>query len=149
MMPWSPGLSTMILLCALSFAACVPRPSSPGPATDNAEMRADQMSIAPSEPSPGDLVEVEWSPPDMVRGQCWVLERREDDTWQHRFHLASSLRGTPPWSPREDGPLCTDIGIANPEPDRLTIPDVATPGLYRLCEVGQEVTRCVEVFVRN
>lgn len=145
-------VQSLIFLMALVLGACEPplptSDPSPGPATDNAEMRPDLMTVTPSEPSPGDVVEVHW-PPETLRGQCWVLERWEGETWQHRFHLASTDVGMPAWAPREDGPMCTDIGVGDLEPDRLVIPEVATPGLYRLCDVGQDVTRCVEVTVRD
>lgn len=144
---------TLLIALALLATACLgpaEQPAVPdGPAADNAVMRPDLFAVSPADPVPGDVVEVRWRPADQLRGQCWSLEVLADDGWKHRFDLTSTSAGTPPWSLANDpkGAGCTDVGISDPEADRLLIPGTATPDTYRLCQLGQDITPCVEIAV--
>lgn len=147
---WSLAIVLILMVSACSGPA--EQPAVPDrPAADNAVLRPDLLTVSPAEPAPGDVVEVRWQPADQLRGQCWSLEILADDGWKHRFDLASTSLGTPTWKLANDpeGPGCTDIGIGDPEPDLLRIPEAATPDTYRLCQLGKDVTPCVEIAVAS
>jgi hypothetical protein len=80
-----------------------------------------------------------WFPTQEIRGVAFVLHRWDGAAWSEPlFSLHSDWgggRSTPYWEPG-GSPAARRIAIGGLGPDRVVIPDVADPGVYRLCVAG-------------
>lgn len=107
-----------------------------GPADPKARMAAELMVVDPAQAAPGAVVGMTF-PQETTRGTLFVLEERIGDAWVHRYNLLSDGPGAEwerSWSAAGAEPVAVDdIGVGGPGPDRVPIPETATPGEYRIC----------------
>ena len=109
------------------------------------------MTVAPSDPEPGEQVELTF-PQETERGVAYVLERAFGDRWSTTHFLTSSTDGyggSPgAWAvDAAEGHGWEDIGIAGPGPDLIVIPVDASTGAYRICTANAHENICAEVTV--
>lgn len=120
-------------------------PHDPAAVFDPASIVADREAA-----SPGDVVELTF-PGEMTRGLHFVLEEEVGGTWAHRYGLMSSGedRGAPGgwFVPGDEDIAIPDIGIVGPGPDRVVIPEPATPGAWRICTGNAAENVCVRIEI--
>lgn len=136
---------------ALALASVMTSCASPsGPFDPDAEIRPDLLEVRPDVAAAGEHVELLF-PEETVRGVGYVLERRNGDTWDWKYGLASTGGGggEPTWWSASDSDRypVPDIGVMGPGPDLVTIPDSAEPGDYRLCTSNAGDNFCAQVTV--
>ena len=146
-------VAVMIALAVLASACTGPIAADPaaGPADPLAEMRPDLIVADPPAATAGGVVGLIF-PEETSRGILFVLEQRMGETWVLRYYLTSDGPG-PGWrmnweTAREQVAAVPDIGVGGPGPDRVTIPDVAGPGDYRICtgNAGDEFCTPIEII---
>lgn len=99
--------------------------------------------------APGDIVELTF-PTEMTRGIHFVLEEEAGGTWVYRYGLISSGEGAGPgewFVPGDDDVAIPDIGIVGLGPDRVVIPEPATPGSWRICTGNAVQNVCVPIEI--
>lgn len=144
-------VAVTVALALLASACTEPIAPDPGvgPADPLAEMRPDLIVADPPAAAPGAVVGLLF-PEETSRGILFVLEQRVGETWVHRYSLTSDGPG-PGWSMNWQvaGELAAvpDIGVGGPGPDRVTIPEVAEPGDYRICtgNAGDEFCTPIQI----
>jgi hypothetical protein len=121
-----------------------------GPADAGAEMRPDLIVADPTVASPGGVIALTF-PQETMRGVLFVLEKRADESWSHRYNLSSDGPGAG-WEmswhlPNAENIAFPDIGVSGPGPDRVPIPETAEPGSYRICtgNAGEEFCAPIEI----
>jgi hypothetical protein len=106
-----------------------------------ADMVADRERAAP-----GDFIEIRF-PQEMVRGLLYVLEEETGSSWAYRYALISDANGGQPSWQLPEGVAVDDIGIGGTGPDRLVIPNDASPGSYRICTGNAVDNVCVRLEI--
>lgn len=97
--------------------------------------------------SPGDVVEISF-PEEMTRGILYVLEEATGASWTYRYALISDgAGGRMSWQAADAGIAVEDIGVGGIGPDRVVIPDAATPGDYRICTGNAAENVCVRIQI--
>jgi hypothetical protein len=109
--------------------------------------------VTPDVARPGQVIELRF-PTELPRGVAFFMSRWENDQWSEPLFLLISDQGHmsgigPVWRPRpSDRWGWRTIGIGGHGPDRLKVPDVAEPGLYRICTPNTGNRRyCVQLNV--
>lgn len=115
----------------------------------NAAFRSDIIVADPEVASPGDFVSLKF-PNGLSRGIMYVLEEKVGATWAYRFILLSGLTIAAPPSWHE--PVYSDaeipvLGVEGLGPDRVVIPEDATPGNYRICTGNADENVCVRIEI--
>lgn len=118
-------------------------PTQPPP-----QLRDDLLTVTPSTPTPGSVVEVTFAE-DTMRGIAWNLDQRGGDRWTTRFWLVSDGNGGEPdaVAAGTQGWAVNDVGVGGTGPDRVFIPEAAEPGSWRLCTAnrGEEICASLEI----
>jgi hypothetical protein len=103
--------------------------------------------------SPGQVIELRY-PKGLPRGAPFFMSRWENDQWSEPQFLLISDQGHmsgigPVWFRRPSNRRgWRTIGISGHGPDRLKVPDVAEPGLYRICTANTgNRSYCVQLTV--
>jgi hypothetical protein len=142
------ALGATLLLTA--GCGALSRSAPAGPADPDVMLRPDLMTAEPGEVAPGGIVALSF-PQETTRGILFVLERRVGDGWELQYYLTSDGPGAGwerRWQPAGgDGLAVEDIGVGGPGPDRVLIPDVAEPGLYRICTGNAGADFCAPLEV--
>ncbi len=132
-------------------ASTTDAPGTGSPYDPSADIRPELMTVTPNEVAPGVAIELMF-PAETTRGVAYVLERAAGDTWGATHFLTSSTSGyggrpTAVSVDSAEGYGWDDIGIGGPGPDRLVVPDDATPGAYRICTANALENFCAEITV--
>ena len=142
-----------MLLTVLAIGGCstVLAPSPPGaPHDPDAQMRPDLIVAEPAQVRPGDVLALTF-PEETMRGVHYVLESRARGTWFHMFDLVAAGEGMldpESWSPAgTEGFAIEDIGVVGPGPDRVRIPEVAEPGMWRVCTGNAGQNFCAQIQI--
>ena len=135
-----------LLLLVVGCASVVPvaSPHDAGAVFQPRSMVADRDTAAP-----GDVVALTF-PDEMTRGIHFVLEEEVGGTWVYRYGLISSGEGGAPggwFLPGDEDVAIPDIGIVGPGPDHVVIPEVATPGSWRICTGNAVENVCVRIGI--
>jgi hypothetical protein len=138
-----------VLVAIAQGCAADPAPSPPdGPFDPAAEIRPDLIVAEPQRVAPGEIVALTF-PERTTRGIHFVLERRDDPSWDLVYHLIASADPDEDsfFSPGDEGVAIPDIGITGPGPDRVRIPGDVARGSYRICtaNAGDEFCAAIEV----
>jgi hypothetical protein len=109
-----------------------------------------RMVAEPALVEPGGVVGLSF-PDQMTRGILFVLEGRTANGWLPAFFLTSDGPG-PEWEmtwqpPGGAGLAVEDIGVGGPGPDHVLIPDVAQPGIYRICTANAAEKVCAPIEI--
>jgi hypothetical protein len=101
------------------------------------ESDAPLIVVTPDVARPGEVIELRY-PTELSRGVPFFMSRWENDQWSEPQFLLISDQGHmrvvgPGWHPRGSAWGWRNIGIGGHGPDRLKVPDVTEPGLYRIC----------------
>jgi hypothetical protein len=125
--------------------AAVPTPSStaqPGRA----------MTAEPATTPAGALVTLTF-PDQRLRGVAFRLESAQPTGWQLDYYLIAGRTGSKEpgrysWY-RADDPHRTwvQVGITGPGGEKVRIPDIAAPGMYRLCTEGAAQEACTPLTI--
>lgn len=141
-----PIIAVVVVLVSACTRPPEPQPSHPV-ADPNAEMRPEVMVVEPARARPGEIVSITFTAPK-DRGVLYAIEQETGDGWQ-RLHLmiSDANGGEPSWFETGEEPIVEAVGIAGPGPDRVAIPDVLTPGDYRICtaNAGQNICTPIEI----
>lgn len=96
------------------------------------------MTVAPTSATPGQEVALRF-PSDSERGIAFSLAQWSEGQWDEKYYLTSDW-GTsgdhaPAWWTVEDSENrgWEDVGVSGPGPDRVLVPETASPGDYLLC----------------
>lgn len=144
-----------VLLVGVGLAVLIAGCTGPGtgPHDPGATMRPDLVKVDPVQVRPGQAVQVTF-PEHTERGVAWVLEAETGESWRVEYFLTAAVSGydnasTPNWWSADDteGKGWDDIGVGGPGPDRLVVPDTATPGTYRLCTANSVENLCVGIEI--
>jgi len=133
------------VILVLLFAGCSEDPDEPEPKPvkgQPVDANPHDMVASPANPAPGQVVDLTF-PPKALRGIAFTLTA---DDGSETYLLTAGRE--PSWS-REGVNVVVDIGVSGPGPDRVVIPDVATPGTYQLCTGNASVERCVAIEVED
>lgn len=130
------------------LGGCTAAPSET-PHDANAALRPDIIVADREMASPGDFVSLTF-PNGLSRGIMYVLEEEVGATWAYRFILLAGLTVAAP--PRWYEPVYSPaeipaIGVEGLGPDRVVIPEDATPGQYRICTGNAEENVCVRIEI--
>jgi hypothetical protein len=148
----APAIMALAFLASACMAPVVEDPvaGQAGPADPAAKMRPDLIVADPPAAAPGAVVALHF-PAETSRGVLFVLEQRVGKTWALRYYLTSDGPG-PGWRMTwhvegAQGFGVEDIGVGGSGPDRVTIPEVAEPGDYRICtgNAGDEFCAPIEI----
>lgn len=96
------------------------------------------MRVAPTSATPGQEVALRF-PSDSQRGIAFSLAQWSEGQWEEKYFLTSdwgtSGDATPTWWTVEDSADrgWEQVGVSGPGPDRVLVPESASPGDYRLC----------------
>lgn len=127
-------------------AATRVRPPPPEP---EPSMRPDLLVLEPAAVRPGGIVRMHF-PNETMRGVAFQLDRRTESGWETVFWMTSDGNGgQPDWVPvGTDGYGWPDVGVGGAGPDRVVIPERATPGSYRVCtaNAGDEFCAPLEIL---
>ncbi len=115
----------------------------------NAAFRSDIIVADPQAAAPGDFVSMTF-PNGLSRGIMYVLEEEVGASWAYRYILLSGLTVAAPPSWHE--PIYSDaeipgIGVEGLGPDRVVIPEDATPGAYRICTGNADENVCARIEI--
>jgi hypothetical protein len=136
------GLIAMLLVSGCGTVVPVGTPHDATAVFRPASMVADRETAAA-----GDTVELTF-PDQMTRGILYVLEEHTGSTWTYRYALISDgAGGAPGWQPADAGIAVDDIGVGGVGPDRVVIPDPASPGDYRICTGNAAENLCVPIAI--
>ncbi|WP_183100008.1 hypothetical protein [Nocardioides pelophilus] len=153
------------VLATLALAGCsdgkeseaggpVAEPSSSATAQPTLAPAVDRrMQLARTTYHAGDRVRVRW-PGEQLRGIGYQLDEWTGTGWEVRYYLSAvtsgyNRKGEPTWwSVDEDGYGWVDIGVGGAGPDVVVVPDVASPGTYRLCTANSPRLSCALIDVR-
>lgn len=102
----------------------------------------------------GDEVRVLW-PGEEGRGIAYSLDAWTGTDWTTQFYVTAVTQGHHPaghprwWDASETNYAWVDIGVGGPGPDIAVVPDVAEPGVYRLCTANSVRKSCVLITVED
>lgn len=122
--------------------------SSPtaGPWDDGSVMAPDRMRVEPREAQAGSRVEIHF-PLEDERGIAFVLEQQRGASWELQFLLLAEPYAS--WHPVGEDWSWDDLGVAGPGPDVVPLPEVASPGSYRICTANRGDTNlCSTIDIR-
>ena len=110
------------------------------------------MTVAPASATPGQEVELSF-PSDSQRGIAFSLARWREGRWDKEYYLTSDW-GTPgnhapTWWTVEDSANrgWEQVGISGGGPDRVLVPETASPGDYLLCTANALDEACALLTV--
>jgi hypothetical protein len=110
------------------------------------------MTLAPTSATPGQEVELRF-PSHSQRGIAFSLARWSEDRWDKEYYLTSNW-GTPgdhapTWWTVEDSANrgWEQVGISGGGPDRVLVPETASPGDYLLCTANALDEACALLTV--
>jgi hypothetical protein len=100
---------------------------------------------------PGQVVDLTY-PLGLGRGLPFYMSRWQEDHWSQPEFLLLSDAGYrkaigPSWCTRSERWGWRQLGVLGPGPDRIKVPDVAEPGLYRICTANTQEPHCVQLTV--
>jgi hypothetical protein len=116
------------------------------------------MTITPAKARPGSILTLGF-PDEGVRGLGYSLESAGATGWTLEYYLAASRKGEGEpgrrsWTRINNGNGndgvgfgYPDLGVTGPGGERLRVPDVATPGVYRLCTAPPAQATCVQLTI--
>lgn len=110
------------------------------------------MTVAPASATPGQEVALRF-PSDSQRGIAFSLARWSKDQWDETYYLTSawgtSGNYTPTWWTVDDNEDrgWEQVGVSGPGPDRVLVPETATPGDYLLCTANALEEACALLTV--
>lgn len=117
-------------------------PHDPEAVIDEGLIRAEPHIAAPGEDI--DLV----YPTGMSRGIGFTLERRTTDDWSHQWSLTSDAGAPEPVvRPASEEVSWEAVGITDPGPDGVRLPDDAEPGSYRICTALSPDNVCASIQI--
>jgi len=140
-----------VTLLLLSACSVVPEVAQiVGPADPGAQVQADMIVADPAVVPPGAIVALNF-PQETTRGVLFVLEERVGDSWAHRYDLLSDGPG-PEWQRSwhvagAEAIVVPAIGVGGPGPDRVPIPETASPGDYRICTGNAGDNFCAQIEI--
>jgi hypothetical protein len=110
------------------------------------------MTVAPTSAAPGQEVELSF-PSDNQRGIAFSLSRWSEGRWDKEFYLTSDW-GTPDehaptwWTVAESANRGWEqVAISGGGPDRVIVPESASPGDYLLCTANALDEACALLTV--
>ena len=112
------------------------------------------MTVAPSSASAGHDVALTF-PSDSRRGIAFSLSRWSDGRWDKAYYLTSdwgsSGHHSPTWWTVEgsEDRGWEQVGVSGPGPDRVMVPETATPGDYLLCTANARDEACALLTVTD
>ena len=115
----------------------------------NARIAPNELQLESSLVKPGETLSILF-PEEPIRGVHFVLERRQGDGWDLRYHLVSDWGGErdPVSFPADSEQFAVeDVGIGGPGPDVVLVPEVAEPGQYRICTGNMRENICATVTI--
>jgi hypothetical protein len=99
--------------------------------------------VTPDVAGPGDRVQIA-VPPDVAFAAEWSLERSEDGAWKPLFVLVDAdyarENGAALSRLADEPQVLPDVRQLQDGPVPLVVPDAATPGSYRICQMGDDGT---------
>ena len=110
------------------------------------------IGVVPQRAQPGQVVSLHFSAHNR-RGIAFSLDVFDCDSYVTRYYLIAPFGNgstEPSWWSVEDpegGLAWVDIGVGGPGPEWVTIPDDASPGLYRICTANAVRKVCGEVTI--
>ena len=112
--------------------------------------QATAMIVAPDRARGGEVVSVSF-PDEPDRGILFALDAQIDGEWARMFLLVSDANGGEPrWYRSDDSAAVIEaVGVAGPGPDHVVIPEVASPGTYRLCTANAVTNYCTPFEVTD
>lgn len=111
--------------------ACKQPPSSAHP-PDGAHV---QLILSVNEAKPGEEITMTIGGPQstkIIRGLSSYLECWDGSQWMPRFVLIAGNGSISSAIPFEKHPIVPSIGLDGPGPDKIRLPEVVQPGLYRI-----------------
>jgi hypothetical protein len=140
----------LALLAGLAATGCGSFLGPVAPYDATAVFRPASMVADRETAAPGDVVELTF-PDEMGRGILYVLEQEVGGVWAYRYGLIATGEGGLPseWFVAGDDVAVEDIGVVGPGPDRVRIPETASPGSWRLCTGNAAENVCVRLQLVN
>ena len=112
------------------------------------------MTLAPASATPGQEVALRF-PSDSERGIAFSLAQRREGQWDETYYLTSDW-GTsgdyaPTWWTVEESENrgWQQVLVSGPGPDRVLVPETASPGDYRLCTANAVDGACALLTVSD
>lgn len=140
-----------LLAVALVVSGCA---DGPAPDLDPDLDLEDTMAVAPTSATPGQEVELSF-PSDSQRGIAFSLARWNEGRWDKEYYLTSDWGTpgdhTPTWWAAEDSANrgWEQVGISGGGPDRVLVPETASPGDYLLCTANALDEACALLTVND
>jgi hypothetical protein len=109
------------------------------------------MTVTPASAEPGQELALRFSP-ENVRGIAFSLSSWTDDTWTPLYFLTSDWGKPshhPAWWRVDDSENrgWEQVAIEGKGPDRVVVPEAASPGEYMLCTANAVDEACALVTV--
>lgn len=110
------------------------------------------MTVAPTSATPGQGVSLTFASHSQ-RGIAFSLAQWSEGQWEEKYYLASDW-GTPGdhtptwWTVEDSGNRGWEqVGVSGPGPDRVLVPETASPGDYLLCTANALDEACALLTV--
>lgn len=112
------------------------------------QMRPDLLVLDPAKVEPGQLVAMRF-PEETLRGVAFQLDRRTGGVWMPVAWMTSDGNGGEPFTVPAftEGYGVEDVGVGGPGPDRVRLPDDASPGDYRVCTANAGEDFCAPLEI--
>lgn len=149
---WSPLLGAQPARWALLAVALVVSGCADDSAPSLDPGLKGTMTVAPTSATPGQEVALRF-PSDSQRGIAFSLAPWSEGHWEEKYYLTSdwgrSGDYTPTWWTVEDSANrgWEQVGVSGPGPDRVLVPETASPGDYLLCTANALDEACALLTV--
>ena len=134
----------------------VPTPPTDPPSSQLEPRFVDSLTATPAAARPGAVLTLGF-PDERLRGLGYSLESAGTGGWTIEYYLVASRKGDEEpgrrsWIRARDGNDGVgfgwpDVAMAGPGGERVRVPGVATPGVYRLCTANAEQKSCALLTV--
>lgn len=142
--------ATVAVILLVALAGCAAAPTlEPWPVDPGAQMRPDEMFVAPLQARPGAIVSVTYADA-RDRGILYAIEEQTPDGWiRHGLMISDANGGRPLWFEPDDPDVAVEaVGIGGIGPDHVPIPDDIGPGgSYRICTANAGENICTPIDV--
>ena len=128
-----------VVLIGVSTAVLVSLTSQRDAAGPTLEDRyRESLTIEPSTARPGDWLTLYFAD-ESTRGIDFTLDAWTGSKWELTYYVFSDV--LPPagqWWTKEGPPAIPALGVGGPGGERVIVPPIATPGVYRLCTTNDD-----------
>jgi hypothetical protein len=131
----------------------LPMPTSDPPTPQLETRYINSMTAKPSTVRPGSVVTLGF-PDQRLRGLGYSLESATAAGWRIDYYLVAARKseefGPKSWvrAGDDEGFAWPSVGMTGPGGERVIVPDVALPGVYRLCTADPENQACTLITVK-